>query len=1422
VLVVAILVVVGCIASTDGGRAVDWFFVSELVSVPPTGESIQDSHALDQSADGRFVLFSAVASDGNDHFFVRDNLQETTTRADLFPSGVTPEPLNVSMISGDGRWVAFNTTVLEGGAACSGLHIWVRDLATGVTSRPQTLAGNGSVPGPGPLCGLLSGITYDGDLVVDWGESGLQYWSNAAKTIERIDVNDGGAPAAGRSYLDLPGSPRGKNVASNGRFVAFTSEANNLTPDDLNPGPDLFVRDRLARTTKIVSLTWTGRPLITINSDGQHFGFRSVYVSDDGNRVLFATDASLSGGFGLDVGRFQQGFVRDMATRTTFRVPSESEPRLVSMDASGEFVTYVVRDYAPTNRADKIFAHTLDTHVAVLIHEQPVVDASVVGANVRLSADGHRVIYSQDDSGGGSAELRDWQVYTQKVASTFPLDVSKSSLSGEFIGSYEQSIGCPDRAAHLSVFLKDTEGRSFFQPATVTLESSRGAVDTISPASQVTSSGSAGFRVCSNAVGTAVFTAIVNGAATPHTVKIYFRNPPPPGHNKVLFIAGINTSSSCDGSTGSTYQQVSWMRDALTTKWRKTLTNMTNRDFLYFDYTDLSDSMQWCQVTDPDAQRYPEYASRATFWSLDDQAPAGQGTQSVQGGGSAQRLADWLDSYFSSNPDDQITIVAHSQGGFIAALMVAKYAPARVVGQLRAIVTIDTPLGGVAAWKAALFHEWECGVHHEPCRLEHDSTADMRTGSGPQSDVSKTAAKGVPVLTVDEAPGYFGFALPRLAEFGSDLVQLAGQAAHLSVAAPYHGDAWSGTAGPVNVLIGSGAIPSPGLGPEGCSQCDRERLLNFVTCAIVAGRNQSGQCSDFARAQNFVVLPKSVQYTTVPVWPWEQEQIKLLTRWPGSTVTTTLVSPSGRRIDASTIAPDVQHFADATSELFTVDQPESGTWSVEMYGEDVAAAGEDVSLAVLKMTSPDADLDGDGVVDADDNCPSAWNPSQSDGDDDLLGDACDEDIDGDSVANAIDNCPFAANPSQSDVDQNGRGDACDPDSLLDTDADGVSDGSDNCPILSNPDQTDADGDGHGDACDPFVDPPIETPTSSPTPSSTPTITATPTPTHEPGSVPTGGFYLTIDCDPAISGLQSACSPAASVVSLDVSVTNIDSPDVKISAFAFELVGEDQGSFDPLPASPDPLESNPNFNELLGGSPLCSPPPPMTDLDPDPSVSVSFIVCFWPASDGPPLRTGETLRLATVTYGIATNAQPGAFYLRNAAIYDDTATDIISCNPALRNAGPCIDASLMPSIGGPIATLTPTPTATATETPTSTPTPTATATNTTTPTNTSSPTATATRTRTPTPTATSTFTPTATRTNSPVPTATSTPVSGIKCADVDGSGVVAANDVLQITLRVGLRRGETGYRDKYDLGGNGRISAIDVAIALFQLGRRCRQ
>ncbi|WP_163867124.1 lamin tail domain-containing protein [Myxococcus eversor] len=94
------------------------------------------------------------------------------------------------------------------------------------------------------------------------------------------------------------------------------------------------------------------------------------------------------------------------------------------------------------------------------------------------------------------------------------------------------------------------------------------------------------------------------------------------------------------------------------------------------------------------------------------------------------------------------------------------------------------------------------------------------------------------------------------------------------------------------------------------------------------------------------------------------------------------------------------------------------------------------------------DVDGDGIADAQDNCPSVFNPVRP------MDQGIQRDEDGDGVGDACDVCPLNANTT-----------LCARPNPNDSDADGVINAVDNCPSVPNPDQADADGDGRGDVCD---------------------------------------------------------------------------------------------------------------------------------------------------------------------------------------------------------------------------------------------------------------------------------------------------------------------------------------------------------------------
>ena len=140
--------------------------------------------------------------------------------------------------------------------------------------------------------------------------------------------------------------------------------------------------------------------------------------------------------------------------------------------------------------------------------------------------------------------------------------------------------------------------------------------------------------------------------------------------------------------------------------------------------------------------------------------------------------------------------------------------------------------------------------------------------------------------------------------------------------------------------------------------------------------------------------------------------------------------------------------------------------------EDVQAVTDFIDAIALSLS----DGDEDGVTNDLDNCQDVANADQADLDQDDKGDVCDADIDGDGVANEEDDFPKDSTETQ-DSDQDGVGDVRDafdddPKEFEDTDGDGVGDNADAFPDDSAETQ-DTDNDGVGDVRDAFDDDPNE-------------------------------------------------------------------------------------------------------------------------------------------------------------------------------------------------------------------------------------------------------------------------------------------------------------------------------------------------------------
>jgi Tol biopolymer transport system component len=277
------------------------------------------------SADGRFVAFTSGASslhpdDGDFTFdvFVRDLQANTTTlvsraggAAGTKGNGGSIEPA----ISADGRFVAFssNASNLHPDDGDGTFDVFVRDLRENTLTLVSRAGGAAGTKGNGGS--FEPAISADGRFVAfSSGASNLH--PDDGDGIVDVFVRDLEANTTTLvSRATGAAGDKGNNhfsqlaISADGRFVAFRTGATNLHPDDGDGFDDVFVRDLQANTTTLVS-----RANGAAGDKGNGDSGESA-ISADGRFVAFGSGASNL--HPDDSDNTADVFVRDLQADTT-------------------------------------------------------------------------------------------------------------------------------------------------------------------------------------------------------------------------------------------------------------------------------------------------------------------------------------------------------------------------------------------------------------------------------------------------------------------------------------------------------------------------------------------------------------------------------------------------------------------------------------------------------------------------------------------------------------------------------------------------------------------------------------------------------------------------------------------------------------------------------------------------------------------------------------------------------------------------------------------------------------------------------------------------------------------------------------------------------------------------------------------------
>jgi TolB protein len=366
-------------------------------------------------------------------------------------------------------------------------------------------AGDGGAAANGEEGSFAASISANGRFVVfdsdadnlsDEDASGFDVYVRDRETdtttlVSRQSASDGGAGANGVS--------NGGSISADGRFVAFQSQATNLSPD-ATAGQNIFVRDLKSDTTTLVSRESA--------ADGGAGGDDSSLVSRisaDGGHVTFVSRAdNLSGD---DDNAVDNIFVRDLAEETTtlvsraggaggaggdadsFRPAVSADGRQVAFESEADNLSG-----ADDNAFINVFARDLQTNTTTLVSRRGTAEGgagndSSFGASI--SDDGSRVEFASradnlsaaDDNEFESIFVRDLDAETTTLVSRptgadgGPVDETSNrgeiSGDGRFVGfnSEADNLSAADGDDVGDVFIRDLEAK------TTTLVSRQSAAD---------------------------------------------------------------------------------------------------------------------------------------------------------------------------------------------------------------------------------------------------------------------------------------------------------------------------------------------------------------------------------------------------------------------------------------------------------------------------------------------------------------------------------------------------------------------------------------------------------------------------------------------------------------------------------------------------------------------------------------------------------------------------------------------------------------------------------------------------------------------------------------------------------------------------------------------------------------------------------
>jgi Tol biopolymer transport system component len=470
------------------------------------------------SGDGRYVAYTSPATDlvagqtgptnNADAAFLYDRLAGTNVLVSPTNGSATTAANGESgtpVLSDDGSTVIFvsEATDLVAGQTDTNaaFDVFAYDRATATVTLVSRTSASATTTGAG--ASFYAVVSADGryvafgsaasDLVAGMtdpnGGRDVFLFDRTSGTTTLVSHQDGAATTAANDVSDLP------SISADGRYVAFESEATNVTPNqfDTNGAGDVFLYDQVAGTSALVTHSFD-----TPNGTVVGGGSDVPVLSSDGNWVAF-TSTTFDVVQARDLNGVGDVFLYSRASQDNVLV-SHIDPSLPSLSPSGASAFPAVSDdgryvvfrsdavnlspnesHAPLQGPAIFLADTLTGALSIVSHNSGslVLTGNALSSDPLLSADGSHVVYvsqatdlvaSQIDSAGtpdvflydratGTNVLVSHHTGAQAMAANNASTVAVLSGDGRFV-AYESlatdvvagQVGPPGRSG---VFLYD-------------------------------------------------------------------------------------------------------------------------------------------------------------------------------------------------------------------------------------------------------------------------------------------------------------------------------------------------------------------------------------------------------------------------------------------------------------------------------------------------------------------------------------------------------------------------------------------------------------------------------------------------------------------------------------------------------------------------------------------------------------------------------------------------------------------------------------------------------------------------------------------------------------------------------------------------------------------------------------------------------